>query len=111
MHTHANFHINADMGLIHFLLHAFNFLAPAFFVALLLPAANRYVLRNPSPRLQWWVQTAIHFVVGVAALLAGLMIFGVDGKMLTYLALVLSCATSQWLLMRGWQAKTGPRGR
>jgi ABC-type branched-subunit amino acid transport system permease subunit len=89
------------MGLIHFLLHALNFLAPAFFVALLLPAANRYVLRNPNPRMQWWAQAAVHFAVGVAALLAGLVIFGVDGKMLTYLALVLGCATSQWLLTRG----------
>ncbi len=99
------------MGLIQLLLHALNFLAPAFFVALLLPAANRYLLRNPNPRLSWWVQTAIHFGVGGAVLLAGLVIFGVDGKMLTYLALVLVCATSQWLLMRGWQAKNGPRGR
>ncbi len=99
------------MGLIQLLLHGLNFLAPAFFVALLLPAANRHVLRNPNPRLLWWVQAAIQFAVGVAVLLAGLVIFGVDGKMLTYLALVLACATGQWLLTRGWQAKTGPRGR
>ena len=72
-------------------------------VALLLPAASRHVLRSPSPRLVWWVPAAIQFAVGTAALLAGLVIFGVDGKMLTYLALVLSCATSQWLLTRGWQ--------
>ena len=99
------------MGLIHFVLHVLNFLAPAFFVALLLPAANRYVLRNPNPRLRWWVQAAIQFSLGTAALLAGLVIFGVDGKMLTYLALVLACATGQWLLTRGWQVKTSPRGR
>jgi hypothetical protein len=99
------------MGLIHFLLHALNFLAPAFVVALLLPVASRYLLRNPNAPLRWWVQAAIHFLVGSAVLLGGLMFFGVDGKMLTYLALVLCCATSQWLLMRGWQAKTGPRGR
>lgn len=99
------------MGPFHFLLHALNFLAPALFVALLLPAANRWVLRAGPGRLTWWVQAAIHFVVGGVALLAGLMIFGVDGKMLSYLALVLSCATSQWLLTRGGKAKKSPRGR
>ena len=99
------------MGLIHFLLHALNFLAPAFVVALLVPAASRYLLRNPKPQMPWWLQATVHFVVGSMALLGGLMFFGVDGKMLTYLALVLCCATSHWLLMRGWQAKTSPRGQ
>ena len=47
------------MGFIHLVLHVLNFLAPAGFVALLLPAASRHVLRSPSPRLVWWVPAAI----------------------------------------------------
>ncbi len=99
------------MAFLHLVLHVLNFLAPAGFVALLLPAASRHVLRNPSPPLRWWLQVAIQFALGAAALLAGLLLFGVDGKMLSYLALVLSCASCQWLLTRGWQGKTAPRGR
>jgi len=49
--------------------------------------------------VQWGVQAA----VGAAVLLAGLWVFGRDGKMLTYAALVLAGASCQWLLQRGWR--------
>ena len=91
------------MSFVQLLLHGLNFLAPALFIALFLPAANRWVLRRALPRPGLWVQVAILFVVGLAALLAGLVLFGVDGKMLTYLALVLCCASAQWVMGRGWK--------
>jgi len=47
---------------------------------------------------------AINFIVSLAALLLGLVFFGRDGKMATYLGMVLMCATSQWLMLRAWQA-------
>ena len=31
------------------------------------------------------------------------MLWGRDGKMLTYAALVVACATCQWVLVRGWR--------
>ncbi len=99
------------MGLIHFVLHALNFLAPAALVALLLPVLDRYVLRNSSQGWSWWLQSGILFAVGALVLFVGLLLFGVDGKMLSYLALVLGSATCQWLLTRGGRAKTGRRGR
>ena len=34
---------------------------------------------------------------------AGLVVLGRVGKMLTYAALVLGCATCQWVLVRGWR--------
>lgn len=37
------------------------------------------------------------------ALLAGLAYFGNDGKMATYAALVVACASSQWVLVKGWR--------
>jgi hypothetical protein len=36
-------------------------------------------------------------------LFAGLWFFGHDGKMASYGAMVLACATSQWVLLRGWR--------
>jgi hypothetical protein len=53
--------------------------------------------------LSWRAQVAINFVVGCAVLVAGLIVLGRDGKMLTYAALVLGCATCQWVLVRGWR--------
>jgi hypothetical protein len=44
---------------------------------------------------------AINFIVSVAALLLGLIVFGRDGKMASYLAMVVLCATSQWWMLRG----------
>jgi hypothetical protein len=43
---------------------------------------------------------ALQFIVGCVVLAGGLVVFGQDGKMLTYLALVLAAASSQWLLLR-----------
>jgi hypothetical protein len=37
-------------------------------------------------------------IVGVVVLLAGLLWFGNDGKVITYAAMVLACASTQWLL-------------
>jgi hypothetical protein len=90
------------MGLLHFLLHAMNFAAPALCLALLLPALNRWLLRQPLG-LSWWAQGLILFAVGLSALLGGLVFFGTDGKMLSYAALVLACASGQWALSRGWK--------
>jgi len=36
-------------------------------------------------------------------LLAGLVFSGRDGAMITYAALVLACATSQWTVSKSWQ--------
>lgn len=46
---------------------------------------------------------ALHFAVGAAVLAAGLAVWGRDGRMLTYAALVLACASSQWLWLRAWK--------
>ena len=53
--------------------------------------------------LNWRTQIAINFVVGVVVLAAGLVLLGRDGKMLTYVALVIATATSQWWLLGGWK--------
>ena len=92
------------MGPLDILNHLLNFVAPAAALALLLAVVGLMFGPKPTPTLGWWARAAIVFVVGVAALVAGLVVWGRDGKMLTYAALVVACATCQWVLVRGWKA-------
>jgi len=91
------------MGPLDFLMHLGGFLAPAAGVALLVSLSARLMLGRNASGSSWWSSAAIDFVAGSAALVAGLVLFGRDGKMLTYAALVLACATSQWLISRNWK--------
>lgn len=83
--------------------HLVNFVAPALWLALLLPFFGSFLVKKRPLALAYQAQAAIHFVVLVLALLIGLLLFGRDGKMLTYLALVLLGTTSQWVMLKGWQ--------
>ena len=83
--------------------HLLNFAAPAAALALVLVPASRIFIKNSAKTIAWWAQAAIVFVVGCAVLLAGLWLLGRDGKVLTDAVLVLACASSQWLLRRGWR--------
>jgi hypothetical protein len=87
--------------------HLLNFMAPAALLALLLVVSPRlfsgfFTSKKPVAK-SWSKQVAINFVVGVLLLLAGLVLLGRDGKMLTYVGLVLGMATSQWWLLGGWK--------
>jgi hypothetical protein len=88
--------------------HLLNFIAPAACVALLLVLMSRLsfgLFKSKQPLAEaWWAQAAIIFIVDVAISTAGLMVFGRDGKMMTYAALVLGAAVCQWILIRGWRA-------
>ena len=88
------------MGFLDLINHAFNFLAPALWLAVLLPVLARFVMGKRAAARTLLGQVALHFVVGCGVLLAGLVVFGRDGKMLTYLALVLALASTQWVLSR-----------
>lgn len=85
-----------------------NFMAPAGFVALLLVSlANLFsrlfrVKKFSPPSLRR--QVLIVFVASVLLLMAGLVLFGRDGKMATYALLVVGAATAQWILLRGWKS-------
>lgn len=92
------------MTAIDFLWHLLGFLAPAFALALLMPLAARLALPRGGQKAGWRTCLAINFAVGAGVLLAGLWVFGRDGKMATYAAMVLAVATAQWLAGRGWRA-------
>ena len=85
-----------------------NFMAPAAFVALVVVLLARIFSRffkskRPlAPSL--WAQLAIVFIASVLLLVAGLVVFGRDGRMASYALLALGAATCQWVLLRGWKA-------
>jgi hypothetical protein len=91
------------MTLLAILDHVLNFGAPALAMALLMPLGARFLIKRRGIPFPWWAQFAANFVVGVCMLAGSFWIFGRDGKMQAYAALVLAVATSQWLLSRGWR--------
>jgi hypothetical protein len=84
------------MGPLDALFHLGNFLAPALGVALMAGLAAKLLWRQelaavPLLRLWLWGSAA-----GVVSLIAGLVILGRDGKMLTYAGLVATTALALW---------------
>lgn len=78
--------------------HVLNFMAPAAWMALALAVLGAFVYRGqPSKPGRWRRRMVLDFLVGLLVLVAGLLLWGRDGKMLTYLALVLACACSHWV--------------
>ena len=82
--------------------HILHFTAPALAVAALLS------IRGPFWGSKWrfsgfWWRFVLNTLVSVLALVLGLWFLGNDAKMLSYTAMVLACASSQWCLMRAWR--------
>lgn len=94
------------MGSLDAFNHLLNLFAPAAAMAVLLVLGGRLCLRQcqcGSP-YAWWTQMALQLLLGSAVLAAGLVLWGRDGKMLTYGALVLAGGSCQWWLQRGWRS-------
>lgn len=91
------------MNLSNYFDHFFNFIAPALWLALWLPLLARLLLKSGSALLSLHMQMLVQLIVATAALAAGLWFFGHDGKMASYLAMLLVCASLQWLMRRGWR--------
>ena len=87
--------------------HLLNFMLPAVVVALLLVLLSRVLGRFVGSKkpvvARWWIQVLVLFGAGLLVLIAGLVVFGTDAKMLTYTALVVVTAVCQWALLRGWK--------
>ena len=88
------------MGPIDLFFHLLNFAAPALVVGLLTALAARIFMKKRPLTQSLYAQAAINFIVCLLVLVGGLWVFGRDGKMATYAALVLACATSQWWMAR-----------
>ena len=92
------------MGLLDLLNHLLNFIAPALWVALAVTLFALFFIEKQAIAVVFIRSLAINFVVCCLVLLTGLWLFGRDGKMSTYAAMTLFCATSKWVLQRGWRA-------
>ncbi|MBU2288971.1 MAG: hypothetical protein KKC85_21415, partial [Gammaproteobacteria bacterium] len=89
------------MGLLNLLDHILNFVAPALGVGFVCALLARLSMPKSSKKRAWWSQGAINFAVGIVVMALGLVVFGRDGMIATYAALVLACGTSQWMLSGG----------
>lgn len=84
------------MGFLDALNHALNFLLPAFAMALLVPTLARLVWWKALHGAAWLRQVKWASVANVAVLVAGLLLTGRDGAMLTYSGLVMASALTVW---------------
>lgn len=83
------------MSFTQFVAHVLGFLAPAAGVALLLWLGLR---ARRATRLGAGAQWVLLFLAGVLVLLAGLIVFGRDGRVASYGALVLVQGSLAWWL-------------
>lgn len=89
------------MWLFTILNHLFNFVLPACWTATLLLVVHRLVRKRTERPLPWLRHWLALFGSGVAVLLAGLIVFQRDGKMMSYVVLVLVMGVVQaWLARR-----------
>jgi hypothetical protein len=84
------------MSLIDALIHLVNFVLPALGMALILPSLVRLLWFKRLRSVGWALMVKRVALMGVVVLLAGLVLLGRDGAMLTYAALVLSSALVIW---------------
>jgi hypothetical protein len=84
-------------------LHLFNFALPALAMALFMPWAGRWIIG--ARRASLGRRMVVHLLCGLAVLVGGLWLHGQDGKMSTYIVLVLVAATAEWLMQRAWVTK------
>jgi len=98
-------HIESEqMDIITLTLYVADFFAPAIAMGLAVSFVNLNASKGRS-ELGKWTRFFVNTLVGCFVLMAGLVLFGEDGKMSTYAALVLCVGASQWVLTRGWRSR------
>lgn len=88
------------MGPLDLIDHLLNFAAPAVFVGFFLALVAPWALRTGSRRASLAACGLANSICGVCALVLGIWFFGNDGKMASYLALLVASAASQFWLMQ-----------
>lgn len=76
--------------------HLLNLAAPAVGVALVAASLTKLMWRRELVLVPWRRLVICAAIAGAVALIAGLIVFGRDGKMATYAALVTGCALALW---------------
>jgi Flp pilus assembly protein TadB len=85
------------MGPLDAIWHALNFFAPALGMAVLAASATKLLWRRELAGVSWHRLALWAALAGMAVLVAGLVVFGRDGKMATYGALVVAAALALWV--------------
>ena len=76
--------------------HLLNFLAPALVVAALAATAAKLLWRGELRGVSWRRLLGCGAAASAAALLLGLVVFGGEGRMLSYGVMLLANATALW---------------
>jgi len=76
--------------------HAINFLLPGLVVAVLGASAAKLLWRHDLAAVPWHRLALWACLASMAALVGGLLMFGRDGKMATYGAVVVAAAAALW---------------
>jgi uncharacterized membrane protein YfcA len=84
------------MGPLDLLWHLLNLLAPALALGLIASALAKLLWRRELGAVPWRQLAAWGSLAAVLALLGGLVVSGRDGRMATYIAMVLGCALALW---------------
>jgi hypothetical protein len=84
------------MGPLDALWHLLNLFAPAVGVALVSASLAKLIWPRDLAQVPWWRLVAWAVIAGTLALIAGLVVFGRDGKMATYAGLVTASALALW---------------
>ena len=77
--------------------HLLNFFAPAVGVGLIAAGFAKLLWRHELKGASWMRLALWAAAGGAGVLVAGLVVFGHDGKMATYAAMVGACALMLWL--------------
>ena len=85
------------MGPLDAIWHLLNFFAPALGLAVLSASAAKLVWRRDLAGVAWLRLALWAALAGMAVLIGGLVVFGRDGKMATYAALVVASAIALWI--------------
>jgi len=84
------------MGPLDVLMHLGNLFLPALALAALTAALAKLLWRRELAPVSFRRLAVPAALVGAAVTLTGLVVFGRDGKMATYAAMVLACAFTLW---------------
>ncbi len=80
--------------------HLLNFALPALAVSAVLACGAVGMPWRAAARRRWWRAFGLLSALGLAVLLGGLIVLGRDGKLLTYLLLVLALGSGAYALQR-----------
>lgn len=84
------------MGPLDFIWHLANLFGPAVGLALIAPTLAKLLWRDALRSRPWLPLAGWVFAADAGVLLAGLLLQGRDGRMATYVALVVSSAAVLW---------------